>query len=292
VAPFIGSFMGVVIMRLPEEQPIVVGHSICPHCKTRLAAIDLIPLLSFVLLRGRCRYCRAPIGWLHPAVELAAVAVALWAVVASTGTVAGAGDIAGIGDVAGIGNSAGVGSIAGMVSIAGVGSIPGTGGLWIDCALGWTLLTLAWIDWRCLLLPDVLTLPLLLAGLIVTLLWTPSALADHSLAAMLAYGFFRGLAWSFRRLRGRDALGGGDAKLLAAAGAWCGLAALPCILLASAVFGLLAALGLAIATRAVTSRTPIPFGPCIALAFWLAWLHPALMNGGLMNGLDQTLWGP
>jgi len=68
-------------------------------------------LLSFVLLRGRCRYCHQPIGWLHPLVELAAVAVAVWAATA------------------------------------------GTGNIWINCALGWTLLTLAWIDWRCLLLP-------------------------------------------------------------------------------------------------------------------------------------------
>jgi leader peptidase (prepilin peptidase)/N-methyltransferase len=238
VAPFIGSFMGVLIVRLPEEQPIVVARSICPHCETRLAPSDLIPLLSFVLLRGRCRYCHQPIGWLHPLVELAAVAVAVWAAIA------------------------------------------GTGNIWIDCALGWTLLTLAWIDWRCLLLPDVLTLPLLLGGLVVTLLSAPSALTDHCLAAMLAYGFFQGLAWGYRRLRGRDALGGGDAKLLAAAGAWCGLAPLPFVVLGSAIFGLLAALGLAIATRAVTSRTPIPFGPCIALAFWLAWLHPGLANGG------------
>jgi leader peptidase (prepilin peptidase) / N-methyltransferase len=246
VAPFIGSFMGVVIVRLPREQPVVVGRSLCPHCETRLAASDLVPVLSFVLLRGRCRYCHAPIGWFHPLVELAAVAVAVWAAIA------------------------------------------GTGALWIDCVLGWSLLTLAWIDWDCLLLPDVLTLPLLLGGLVVTLLRTPSALADHCLAAISAYLLFQGVAYGYRRLRHREALGGGDAKLLAAAGAWCGLAPLPFVVLVGAVCGLLTALGLAIVTRVVTSTTPIPFGPCIALAFWLAWLYPALANGGL----DQALWAP
>ena len=96
---------------------------------------------------------------------------------------------------------------------------------------------------------------------------------------------FQGLAFAYRRLRGRDGLGGGDAKLIAAAGAWCGLAALPFVVLGSAVLGLLAALGLAVTRADMTSRTQIPFGPCIALAFWLAWLY-----GGLAEDLTQVLW--
>jgi leader peptidase (prepilin peptidase)/N-methyltransferase len=103
---------------------------------------------------------------------------------------------------------------------------------------------------------------------------------------MLAYLSFQGLALAYRRLRGRDGLGGGDAKLIAAAGAWCGLEALPFVVLGSAVAGLLAALVLALAGRGVTSRTQIAFGPCIAVAFWLAWLH-----GGLVVDLDQLLGG-
>ena len=74
-------------------------------------------------------------------------------------------------------------------------------------------------------------------------------------------------------------MGGGDAKLIAAAGAWCGLAALPLVVLGSALTGLLAALGLALAGRTVTSTTRIPFGPCIALAFWLVWMHGAPADG-------------
>ena len=160
----------------------------------RLGAIDLVPLLSFAALRGPCRHCRQPIGRFHPAIELAATAVALWAVLAD----------------------------------------PEPERVWADCGLGWTLLTLAWIDWTDLLLPDVLTLPLLLAGLALTLAWDPDALADHCLASVLAYLSFQGLAFAYRRLRGWDGLGGGDAKLVAAAGAWCGLAALPFVVLGSA----------------------------------------------------------
>jgi leader peptidase (prepilin peptidase) / N-methyltransferase len=237
-APFIGSFMGVLIKRLPANAPVVLGRSVCPSCGTRLSVPELVPLASFVWLRGHCRHCRRPIGLFHPAIELAAVGIALWAVATDPDPVR----------------------------------------LWADCGLGWTLLTLAWIDCTSFLLPDVLTLPLLLAGLALTLGMQPEALADHCIAAALGYLSFQGLAFAYRRLRGREGLGGGDAKLIAAGGAWCGLTLLPFLLLGSAVAGLLAALGLALTGRAVTSRTPIPFGPCIALAFWLAWLHGAVLD--------------
>jgi leader peptidase (prepilin peptidase) / N-methyltransferase len=91
-------------------------------------------------------------------------------------------------------------------------------------------------------------------------------------AAVLGYLAFAAIGLAYRRLRGREGLGGGDARLIAAAGAWCGLEALPWIVVASATLGLLAALGLALTGRKVTSRTWIPFGTCIALVFWLAWL--------------------
>lgn len=250
-APFIGSFLGVLIIRLPSAQPIAFSRSACPCCGTRLAVRDLIPLASFVALRGRCRHCGQPIGLLHPLVEVAALAVAL---------------------------------CAALVDADPIRTDPTR--LWIDCGLGWILLTLAWIDWTSLTLPDVLTLPLLLAGLVLTVLQMPEALADHCLAAILAYLSFQALALAYRRLRGRDGLGGGDAKLLAAAGAWCGPQALPFVVLAGALFGLLAAAGLMLTGRGMTSRTQIPFGPCIALAFWLAWLQ-----GGLAADLQLLLGG-
>lgn len=231
-APFVGSFMGVLIARLPTGRPVALSRSACPHCGTVLAARDMVPFVSFAVLRGRCRFCDAAIGWFHPGVELAATVIAVLALLADPDRA------------------------------------------WAGCALGWTLLTLSWIDWRSFLLPDVLTLPLLLGGLALVAWDDPDALTDHAVACTLGYGSFQAVAFAYRRLRGRDGLGGGDAKLIAAAGAWCGLAALPFVIFFSAVAGLLAALGLALAGRPVTSTTRIPFGPCIALAFWLVWLNP------------------
>ncbi len=190
-------------------------------------------MASFLLLWGRCRHCRGPISLFHPAIELAATGVALWVVLADTDPVR----------------------------------------IWINCGLGWTLLTLAWIDWVSFLLPDVLTLPLLLAGLAFTFSWIPEELSDHCIAAAFGYLAFEGLAYAYWRLRRREGLGGGDAKLIAAAGAWCGLRLLPFVVLGSAIVGLLAALGMLLSGRTVTSRTRIPYGPCIALVFWLAWLY-------------------
>ena len=99
---------------------------------------------------------------------------------------------------------------------------PDTQSVWLDCLLGWTLLALAWIDWKHMVLPDVLTLPLILAGFGATLLDAPEAISEHAAAAVAGYGAFRAIEIGYRRLRGREGLGQGDAKLLAAAGAWLG----------------------------------------------------------------------
>lgn len=104
-APFVGSFLGVLIRRLPDWRSVVLGRSECERCGARLGAVDLVPLLSFVVLRGRCRRCGQPISPFHWQVELAALAVAVAAVLAQGRPL----------------------------------------GLWLDCALGWTLLTLGWI---------------------------------------------------------------------------------------------------------------------------------------------------
>jgi hypothetical protein len=79
VAPFVGSFLGVVVARLPEKRDVVGGRSRCPACGHVLGVRDLAPLLSWAVLRGRCRHCGARIGWIYPAVELGALGVAVWA---------------------------------------------------------------------------------------------------------------------------------------------------------------------------------------------------------------------
>jgi leader peptidase (prepilin peptidase)/N-methyltransferase len=227
-APFVGSFCGVLIARLPEGRDAAWGRSACDACGHALGPADLVPLASYAALLGRCRFCAAPIGRFHLWVELAALAVALAALAAGERGAQ----------------------------------------LWAGCALGWTLLTLGWIDARCLRLPDVLTLPLILAGLGEALWLEPDALSDRGFGAALGYTGLWALAWAYRRFRGREGLGLGDAKLLAAGGAWVGAYLLPDVLLAAAGAAILWAMRLG----TVDAEARIPFGPFLALAVWGVWL--------------------
>jgi leader peptidase (prepilin peptidase)/N-methyltransferase len=189
---------------------------------------ELVPIASFIGLRGRCRWCAAPIPRVTLWVELAALAVTLPAIAAGER-----------------------------------GAL-----LWVGCALGWTLLTLGWIDALCQRLPDFLTLPLVLAGLAEATLLEPDALTSRAGGAACGYVGFRLLALIYRRWRGQEGLGEGDAKLLAASGAWCGAWALSNILLAAAVTALLYTLRRGRIDRAAR----IPFGPFLAAGTWLVWL--------------------
>jgi leader peptidase (prepilin peptidase)/N-methyltransferase len=230
LAPFIGSFLGVLIRRLPQGQSVVWGRSRCEGCKSPLSAFDLVPLLSFVALRGRCRTCGARIAGFHLVVELAAIAVPAWVLCVETDPIL----------------------------------------VWTDCALGWTLLALAWIDLRHFVLPDVLTLPLLMAGLLATWMNEPDLLIGNAIGAAMGYLLFRAIELGYRAWRGKDGLGQGDAKLMAAAGAWVGWEALPQIMFGAAVAGIV----LAVCRGGLRARdTLIPFGPCIALALWVVRLH-------------------
>ena len=145
--------------------------------------------------------------------------------------------------------------------------------LLVDCALGWSLLALAWIDWQRMRLPDLLTLPLLAAGLAATALEMPGELLSGVIGAVLGYMALRLIDEGYRRLRGREGLGQGDAKLLAAGGAWLGWEALPWVVLLAAVLGLALALLQRARGMALTRETALPFGPSLALAIWIVRLH-------------------
>lgn len=231
-APFAGSFLGVVVRRLPEGQPITWARSRCEFCGTTLRMQDLVPLWSWLATRGRCRYCGHPLGWFYPAIELSAVMVALVGVAAD-----------------------------------------GAAGAWLGCVLGWWLLALGWIDVRCWLLPDALTLPLVIAGLAAAVAFDPERLTDRALGAALGYLSLRVVALLYRGLRGREGLGHGDAKLLAASGAWVGAMMLPQVVLGAAVSALLMAACLRLAGVRLGARSAMPFGPFLALATWLIWLR-------------------
>ncbi len=234
ISPFVGSFLGVLIRRLPAGRDVVFARSHCEVCGKALAPDELVPLLSWILQRGRCRACGGRIAAFHPAVELAALLVAVWAASVDEGA-----------------------------------------RLWADCALGWALLALAWIDFESMILPDVLTLPLVLAGLGFAFVLDSESIVDRAAGAAVGWLLFTGLARLYRALRGRDGLGDGDAKLLAASGAWVGWAGLGLVLLGAALAGLALALAQRVVGRRVDAATAIPFGPPLALATWLVWLYPA-----------------
>lgn len=231
VALLVGSFVGVIIDRLPEGEPFAGGRSRCAHCEAPLAVLDLVPLASWLAGRGRCRHCGAWIGWFYPAVELAALAIAVLSLRVDRGFDA-----------------------------------------WVDALLGWWLLTLGWIDWRHTILPDALTLPLIVIGLAVAGVIEPERLWDPLLGVVFGYAGLWAVAWVYRRLRGREGLGLGDAKLLAAAGAWVGVTGLPSVLAGAAVAALAAAVGMMLAGRRLDRYSALPFGPFLAAATWLVWL--------------------
>jgi len=257
----IGSFLNVVILRLPvmmerewraqaaavegrEEEAtepfnLVVPRSRCPQCGAAVRAWQNIPILSYVLLRGRCAQCATPIGLRYPIVEgftaLTSVLVA-WRFGVTPEAVAA-------------------------------------------LVFTWTLIALAVIDIDHQLLPDSMTLPLLWLGLLLSL-WHDTAggtvLFQTPREAIIgaAAGYLS--LWSvyhlFRLATGKEGMGYGDFKLLAALGAWLGWQMLPLIILLSAAVGAVVGIALMVFTRRGRD-VPIPFGPYLAAAGWIALLY-------------------
>lgn len=234
----IGSFLATVALRWPIGGSALSGRSRCDSCGRALAPVELVPLLSFLLLRGRCRDCRAPIDRRHPAIELLAAMIG-----------------------------------AGAFLIA-----PGIGGA-AGALFGWLLLLLALLDADLRILPDHLTGPLALLGLGAGALDLAPPLADRLLGLALGYASFQALRLGYRRLRGREGMGGGDPKLFGAVGAWLGWQPLPLVALAAAMLGLLVALVQAgrFGRPALAARYPL--GTFLAAAGILVW---ALANAGAL----------
>jgi leader peptidase (prepilin peptidase)/N-methyltransferase len=248
-----GSFLNVVILRLPPRLQwewerdsrelldlpeatgsgaappgIVVERSHCPKCGHRLAAWENIPLLSFLALGGKCRACRTPISWQYPAVEL--LTGVLFALV-----------------------------------------LWRFGVTWQAlAALVFTgfLIAMSGIDLRTTLLPDGLTLPLLWLGLLLSLVSVFAAPPQAILGAVAGYLSLWSVYWAFKLLTGKEGMGFGDFKLLAAIGAWCGVSAvLPVLLMSSLVGAVIGSIWLLLKGR--DRATPIPFGPYLAIAGWI-----------------------
>lgn len=251
----IGSFLNVVIHRLPimlerewqaeylgyfnpETQPqqeerynLMVPRSACPHCGHAITAMENIPLLSWLWLKGRCRECQAPISARYPLVEL----------------------------------------LTALLSLVVAATYPPGWGLLAALLLTWVLVALTFIDLDKMLLPDQLTLPLLWGGLLFNLTGGFAPLADAVIGAMAGYLVLWSLYWAFKLLTGKEGMGYGDFKLLAALGAWLGWQALPIVLLLSSLVGAFIGIGL-ILLRNHHQNKPIPFGPYLAIAGWIALL--------------------
>ncbi|MBS0433252.1 MAG: prepilin peptidase [Proteobacteria bacterium] len=246
----VGSFLNVVILRLParlmhawrrdarevldlqgeEAAPpdLVRQRSHCPHCKHPLAAHDNIPLFSWLLLRGRCRHCKAPISIQYPLVEL----------------------------------------LSGILSAVVVWKFGPTWAALAALFFTWTLIAAAGIDLRTQLLPDQLTLPLLWLGLLLALLPLFVDARAAIIGAATGYLALWGVYWIFKLLTGKEGMGYGDFKLLAALGAWMGpMALLPVVLISSLIGAVVGVI--ALRARGQDHSTPIPFGPFLAAAGWV-----------------------
>ena len=241
----VGSFLNVVILRLPkmmergwadqcaelagrepEAKPrydLMVPRSACPSCGHAIAALENVPVVSWLALRGRCRACKAPISLRYPVVEL----------------------------------------VAGALAVAAIWQFgAGWKGL-AACAFLWTLLALAFIDADTQLLPDDLTLPLLWGGLVANLFGLFVPLASAVIGAMAGYLVLWAVYWLFKLVRGKEGMGYGDFKLLAALGAWLGWPMLPQIVLVSSVLGAAGGI-LMIVLKGRDKAVPLPYGPWLA----------------------------
>jgi len=245
VGLMIGSFLNVVIHRLPkmmerdwhaqceelngqttEPAPrynLVVPRSACPHCGHAISAIENIPLLSYLFLRGKCKGCGVAISPRYPVVEAISgilSAFAAW--------------------------HFGFG-LAGLAAIVFV----------------WALIALTFIDFDSQLLPDDITLPLLWLGLLLNLNGAFTSLPNAVLGAVIGYLVLWIVYWVFKFATGKEGMGYGDFKLLAAIGAWLGWTMLPLVILLSSVVG--AVIGIVLIVFAKHGRNiPIPFGPYLA----------------------------
>jgi leader peptidase (prepilin peptidase)/N-methyltransferase len=250
----IGSFLNVVVYRLPvmaqreldnyianeagKDLPhpdrfnLMVPRSACPHCGHQITALENIPIVSWLALRGKCSACKAPISPRYPIVE----------------------------------------AVTGLLSAVLVWHF-GSGWLGLaSLAFAYFLIAMTLIDYDTKTLPDDLTYPLLWLGLLVNLNGTIVPLRDAVIGAMAGYLALWAVYWLFKLATGKEGMGYGDFKLLAALGAWMGWAMLPTIIILSSVVGAIVGISLIVFARR-DRNNPIPFGPYLAAAGMIALLY-------------------
>jgi leader peptidase (prepilin peptidase)/N-methyltransferase len=252
----VGSFLNVVIYRLPlmmerdwkqqchellnddcsqetEQEPfnLAVPRSRCPNCGHLISAWENIPLLSYLALRGRCSDCQHPIPSRYPLVELT----------------------------------------TGLLSALIAYQFGFSGMMLAILLLTWVLIALTMIDFDHQLRPDSLTLPLLWLGLILNAFGLITDLHSALWGAVAGYLVLWSVYWLFKLATGKEGMGYGDFKLLAALGAWMGWQLLPLIIILSSLVGALLGIGLTL-VKGRDHQQPMPFGPFLAIAGWIALL--------------------
>jgi leader peptidase (prepilin peptidase)/N-methyltransferase len=256
----IGSFLNVVIHRLPimmemdwreqcaslngidhaektKKYNLITPRSICPHCQKAIAAWHNIPVISFLMLGGRCKECKASISWRYPAVEIISaflVGLTAYKFGFSISTLA-----------------------ASVFALA--------------------LLTLTFIDLDTQLLPDDITLPLLWLGLLFNLNGGFTDIQSAMIGAVAGYLILWIVYWVFKLVTGKEGMGYGDFKMLAAIGAWFGWTMLPAVILLSSIAGSIIGIGLIIFAKK-GRNTAIPFGPYLALGGIAALFYGAQLS--------------
>ncbi len=221
---------GLVNTEDPPRGTLLWPRSYCPHCRKQISAWRLIPVASYLLQSGRCADCNGEISIRYPVIELAGIFAAAIAF-----------------------------GLFGLSLTA-----------FFAAMLGWFMIALIGIDWETCYLPDWLTLPLLAIGLTANVTGRFATLPDAMIGAAVGYIVFRFIAAAFMRIRGYEGLGQGDAKTLAAIGAWGGWQILPAVVFSGAVATLLIVLLLRLMKRPVNATTPIPFGPGLCIAGYAA----------------------
>jgi leader peptidase (prepilin peptidase)/N-methyltransferase len=233
---------------------LVVPRSTCPHCGALIKAHQNIPVLSYALLGGRCANCRARISPRYPIVELATAVLSA--------------------------------AVAWRF-----------GWHWQTLAaliLTWALIALSVIDYDHQILPDAITLPLLWLGLTLSLAWhegleptIPVDPASAILGAAAGYLILWLVYWAFKLITSKEGMGYGDFKLLGAFGAWMGWQMLPLIILLSALTGAVVGVSLVLLRRRERGH-PMPFGPFLAMAGWIAMIWGPQLNGAYLGSLGLT----
>lgn len=220
----LGSFLNVCIRRVPAKESIVHPPSHCPGCAAPIRVDDNIPLLSYALLRGRCRACRQPISWRYPLVEI----------------------------------------LTGLVMVALVRHFGLVPQLPVYAGFMAALIVITFIDLDHQIIPDVISLPGIVVGLACAVVGLGPPLAASVGGVLLGGGFLYAVAAGYELLTGREGMGGGDIKLLAMIGAFLGWTGVLTTLLLASFSGALAG-GVLILLKRADGRSPIPFGPFLAI---------------------------